>query len=81
MEGSRGDFVFPYYHPYEIRSSMWGEPLEAKAIYEIINTQTGHIEDRQVVLGNAIRAARIFAALLSEELEDPQPVGWEEEEA
>lgn len=74
------EFSYPYHHPYEIRSGTVGEPLETRAIYEVVNTQTGHVEDRQAVLGNAIRAARIFAALLKEELEETQSVEWPEEE-
>ena len=62
--------------PYVVRIGMTLEAVP-RNIYEVYNTQTQMVENRQEVLANAIRACRVMATQLDEELNKPQDIQWE----
>lgn len=65
--------------PYVVRIGMTLEAVP-RNIYEVYNTQTQMVENRQEVLANAIRACRVMATQLDEELNKPQDIQWENDD-
>lgn len=64
--------------PYVVRIGMTLEAVP-RNIYEVYNTQTQMVENRQEVLANAIRACRVMATQLDEELNKPQDITWDDD--
>lgn len=64
--------------PYIVRIGTTDE-VPPIPTYEIFNTETNMVENKQPVLANAIRASKVMAVQLKEELSNTVST-WKEEE-
>ena len=63
-----------------MRLGQYGEPPNVTKVYEVYNTDTDMVEDRQAILPNACRAARLYATALAEAMRGEPNLEWDEEE-
>lgn len=61
------DDMLYYCEPYYVRVGVRGSSELPIPTYEVVNEATGHVEDSQDILPNAMKQARFFSAALLEE--------------